>query len=91
MHGIVYSQTLFSYGDPYSGSMFSGSRGVSDFTTITEGRSETSVFFRSPLDQKEAIDVVFRSVHPPQAILEPRRVRWTLIPGFAPGHSEISE
>ena len=56
------------------------SRGVSDFTTI-EGRNQTSVFFRSPLDQKEAIGVVFRSMDPPQAILEPRRVRVTLIPG----------
>ena len=54
--------------------------GVSDFTTI-EGRSQTSVFFRSPLDQKEAIGVVFRSMDPPQAILEPHRVRVTLIPG----------
>ena len=57
-----------------------GGGGVSDFTTI-EGRSQTSVFFRSPLDQKEAIGVVFRSMDPPQAILEPRRVRVTLIPG----------
>ena len=37
--------------------------GVSDFTTI-EGRSQASVFFRSPLDQKEAIGVVFRSMDP---------------------------
>ena len=58
--------------------------GVSDFTPI-EGRSQTSVFFRSPLDQKEAIGVVFRSMHPPQAILEPRRVRVTLIPGSTLG------
>ena len=57
-----------------------GGGGVSDFTTI-EGRSQTSVFFRSPLDQKEAIGVVFRSMDPPQAILEPHRVRVTLIPG----------
>ena len=57
-----------------------GGGGGSDFTTI-EGRSQTSVFFRSPLDQQEAIGVVFRSMHPPQAILEPRRVRVTLIPG----------
>ena len=57
-----------------------GGGGVSDFTTI-EGRSQTSVFFRSPLDQKEAIGVVFRSMDPPQAILAPRRVRVTLIPG----------
>ena len=40
-----------------------GGGGVPDFTTI-EGRSQTSVFFRSPLDQKEAIGVVFRSMHP---------------------------
>ena len=40
-----------------------GGGGVSDFTTI-EGRSQTSVFFRSPLDQKEAIGVVFRSMDP---------------------------
>ena len=57
-----------------------GGGGVSDFTTI-ERRSQTSVFFRSPLDQKEAIGVVFRWMHHPQAILEPRRVRVTLIPG----------
>ena len=57
-----------------------GGGGVSDFTTI-EGRSQTSVFFRSPLDQKEVIGVVFRSMDPPQAISEPRRVRVTLIPG----------
>ena len=57
-----------------------GGGGVSDFTTI-EGRSQTSVFFRSPLDQKEAIGVVFRSMDPFQAILEPRRVRVTLTPG----------
>ena len=44
-----------------------GGGGVSDFTTI-EGRSQTSVFFRSPLDQKEAIGVVFRWMDPPQAI-----------------------
>ena len=40
-----------------------GGGGVSDFTTIEE-RSKTSVFFRSPLDQKEAIGVVFRSMDP---------------------------
>ena len=40
-----------------------GGGGVSDFTTI-EGRSQTSVFFRSSLDQKEAIGVVFRSMDP---------------------------
>ena len=40
-----------------------GGGGVSDFTTI-EGRSQISVFFRSPLDQKEAIGVVFRSMDP---------------------------
>ena len=57
-----------------------GGGGVSDFTA-TEGRSHTSLFFRSPLDQKEAIGVVFRSMDPPQAILEPRRVRVTLNPG----------
>ena len=62
------------------GRCFDRGGGVSDFTTI-EGRSQTSVFFRSPLDQKEAIGVVFRSMDPPQAILEPRRVRVTLIPG----------
>ena len=62
------------------GRCFDRGGGVSDFTT-NEGRSQTSVFFRSPLDQKEAIGVVFRSMHPLQAILEPRRVRVTLIPG----------
>ena len=61
-----------------------GGGGVSDFATI-EGRSQTSVFFRSPLDQKEAIGVVFRSMDPPQSILEPRRVRVTLIPGSTLG------
>ena len=80
VYGIVYSETRFCYGDPYSGSMFRSRGGVSDFTTI-EGRSQTSVFFRSPLDQKEAIGVVSRSMDPPQAILESRRVRVTLIPG----------
>ena len=37
--------------------------------------------FPESLDQKEAIGVVFRSMDHPQAILEPRRVRVTLIPG----------
>ena len=40
-----------------------GGGGVSYFTTI-EGRSQTSVFFRSPLDQKEAIGVFFRPKDP---------------------------
>ena len=60
--------------------MFRSRGGVSDFTTI-EGRSQTSVFFRNPLDQKEAIGVVFRSMDPLRRFLEPRRVRVTLIPG----------
>ena len=45
------------------GRCFDRGGGVSDFTTI-EGRRQTSVFFRSPLDQKEAIGVVFRSMDP---------------------------
>ena len=45
------------------------------------GEEPNFSIFRSPLDQKEAIGVVFRSMDPPQAILEPRRVRVTLIPG----------
>ena len=39
------------------------SGGVSDFTTI-ERKSQTSVSFPSPLDQKEAIGVVFKSMQP---------------------------
>ena len=47
----------------------------------SRGGAKLQHFFRSPLDQKEAIGVVFRSMDPHQAILEPRRVRVTLILG----------
>ena len=83
---------LHCYGDPYSRvdvSIEGRGGGVSDFTTI-EGRSQNFSIFRSSLDQKEAIGAVFRSMHPPRAILEPRRVRWTLIPGSTLGHQPFS-
>ena len=76
MYAIVYSETRFSYGDLYSGLEVSikgvcvcvcvcvcGGGGGVGFAT-TEWRSFTSVFLRSPLDQKEAIGVAFRSMHP---------------------------
>ena len=53
VYSIVYSQTLFSYGDLYSGSMFS-IEGVSDFTTI-ERRSQTLVVFRVPWTRRKQL------------------------------------
>ena len=63
VYGIVYSQTQFCYGDPYSGSLFSieGRGGGIGFYNDWEEEPNFNV---SPLNQKEAIDMVFRSMHP---------------------------
>ena len=70
------------YGDTCSGSMCSKNGGGGGYRVLQQSRGDKLQCSPESLEPiKNTIGVVFRSMHPPQAVLEPCQVTLALIPG----------